>query len=172
MHESVQELALFSKQTPPYLKACPPTYVSCHYENYCNKHDELCIFLAMINEEIKNWLEMILDTEWLTCNLFVTSSDFWSDPRFELKVKNFIQYLGEDLWSKVQNMNITRCELVQESKTKEFCKCFEAGSRSWVCDPFGRCPCKEGFKGDKCGIYPGNTSLSFKWHLISTNRIL
>ena len=104
------------------------------------------------NKEIKKWMKYnILGNEYFACNLFVTKG-FWSDPNFDLRVRNYFHYLDEGLLSEVKQLDPSTCEALLQRNTKEFCLCDEQGSLLYVCDSLKTCQCKPSWEGKKCSI--------------------
>ena len=91
----------------------------------------------------------ILGREHFACNLFVTKG-FWSDPNFDLRVRNYFHYLDEGLLSEVKQLDPSTCEALLQTNTKEFCQCDEQRSLSYVCDSLKTCQCKPSWEGQKC----------------------
>ena len=113
------------------------------------------------NEEMKKWIkDKILnpDRDYLACNLFVTNKDFWDNPTFEQKVRNYLKYLdnsiesnlNESLLSEISQLESGRCEALLQTNTEEFCQCNSSNSRSLICDHLSQCNCRPGWGGNKC----------------------
>jgi len=104
-------------------------------------------------EETRLWLKKkIIDSIELACPLFVTSKQYWTNPIFVQKIKDFIRKTDGTFLSKLDGLDIGQCESVEQENLIKYCGCNKDGSQSLICDIYSKCNCKKNFTGQKCDL--------------------
>ena len=114
--------------------------------------------------DLKKWLEdKIVQNDSLSCPLFITRKQFWTDPVRELRVRKFIQNIDNNFMANLTRLDAGHCEHVGQDNLRQYCKCNDVGSNSVICDLHSQCSCKDYFRGKRCEI--GESGINFIFFL-------
>ena len=112
--------------------------------------------------DLKKWLEdKIVKNDSLSCPLFITKKQFWTDPVKELTVKNYIQNIDNNFLAALNRLDAEHCEHVEQDNLRQYCNCNDVGSHSMICDLHSQCSCKDYYRGKTCEIGESGINLIF-----------